>query len=115
MLKLNDLTTITNAQSLSNLFTRLGYEDCFGELDTEVLELSEKQQEAIYRCYLIASYQQSDLQVILFELKWTEDNVIKTRLKAIAKNLSQRATFFSRLRNNGLSTAIYRYYHQTIE
>jgi RNA polymerase sigma factor (sigma-70 family) len=94
MLKLNDLNTITNAQSLSSLFLKLGYEDCFGELETEALGLSDQQQEAIYRSYLLASYQQSDLQVILFELTWKEDHVIKTRLKAIAKNLSQRNTFF---------------------
>jgi RNA polymerase sigma factor (sigma-70 family) len=94
MLQLSDITTINNPESLSQIFLKLGYENCFGELAPQDLELTHKQTESVYRSYLLSSYQQSDLQVILFELKWDELPQLTFRLRAIAKNLSQRSTFF---------------------
>ncbi|MDJ1168911.1 hypothetical protein PMG71_05685 [Roseofilum sp. BLCC_M154] len=66
-LKLNDLSDIHDATDLANLFVRLGYEHCFGQLNTEDLQLSPVLEESIYRSYLLASYQETKLQVILFE------------------------------------------------
>lgn len=93
-LKLNDLSDIHDATDLANLFVRLGYEQCFGQLNTEDLQLSPVLEESIYRSYLLASYQETKLQVILFELKWDSDPVLKKSLKAIANNLSQRSSLF---------------------
>ncbi|MBP0013648.1 MAG: sigma-70 family RNA polymerase sigma factor [Roseofilum sp. SID2] len=94
MLKLNDLSEIHEATDLANLFVRLGYENCFGQLNTENLQLSPVLEESIYRSYLLASYQETQLQVILFELKWDSDTVLKKNIKAIANNLSQRSNLF---------------------
>lgn len=94
MLTVEDINQIDNAETFSQIFARLGYENCFGEIDIDVLQLPETQKELIYKSYLLASYQDSDLQVILFELKYLPDSAMKTRLRAITKSLSQRPTMF---------------------
>lgn len=94
MLTVEDINQIDNAETFSQIFARLGYENCFGEIDIDVLQLPETQKELIYKSYLLASYQDSELQVILFELKYLPDSAMKTRLRAITKSLSQRPTMF---------------------
>jgi RNA polymerase nonessential primary-like sigma factor len=94
MLCLEDLTTIEDPQSLAQVFVKLGYEDCFGELDIEALELHPATESSIDRCYLLASYQETELQVILFKLKWCSPDILKRRLHSIAKHLSNRPTLF---------------------
>jgi RNA polymerase sigma factor (sigma-70 family) len=94
MLHLDDLKTIEDPQSLAKVFLKLGYQDCFGELDIEALELHPATKSSIYRCYLLASYQKTELQVILFELKWCPPDILKRKLHSIAKQLSSRTTLF---------------------
>lgn len=94
MLHLDDLTTIEDPQSLAQVFVKLGYEDCFGELDIEALELHPATKSSIYRCYLLASYQNTELQIILFELKWCPPDILKRKLHSIANQLSSRTTLF---------------------
>jgi len=94
MLRIEDLTTIEDPQSLAQVFIKLGYEDCFGEIDIEALELHPTTASSIYRCYLLASYQETELQVILFELTWCPPDILKRRLHSIANHLSNRPTLF---------------------
>ncbi|TAF54669.1 MAG: sigma-70 family RNA polymerase sigma factor [Oscillatoriales cyanobacterium] len=94
MLCLKDLTTIEDPQSLTQVFVKLGYQDCFGELDIEALELHPATKSSIYRCYLLASYQETELQVILFQLKRCPPDILKRKLHSIANQLSSRTTLF---------------------
>lgn len=94
-LEINDLTKINNYESLSRIFVKLGYDNCcLSELNIEDLELSDTNQKVISRCYLIASYKNDELQVILFELKKLSEKDITNKLKAIAKSISKRPTLF---------------------
>ena len=98
MLKLDDLTTIEDPQSLAQVFVKLGYQDCFGEIDTEELEIPIKAETVIKKCYLIAKNSSADLQVILFELKdeliWENNEIIERRLNTIANNFANRPSEF---------------------
>ncbi|NJN74643.1 MAG: sigma-70 family RNA polymerase sigma factor [Limnothrix sp. RL_2_0] len=94
ILSTQDLQNIDDSKDLQKIFLKLGYEDAYGEIDVEDLELTDTQTSAVYRAYLIASYQNDSLQVILFELQWKEEHILRQRLQAIAKNLSQRPALY---------------------
>ncbi len=94
ILSSQDLESINNPESLTNVFIKLGYQGICSEIALEDLELTLTQELAVERAYLIANYQRNALQVILFELKPDHGETLKQRLAAIAKNLSQRPTLF---------------------
>jgi RNA polymerase primary sigma factor len=94
MLRLEDLATIQDPQSLAQVFVKLGYEDCCDELEIEELEFSNKASNVIKKCYLIAENNSTDLKIILFELKdeliWESNEIIERRLNTIANNFASR-------------------------
>lgn len=120
MLNLQALSDITDAQSLSQLFVKLGYTDCFGEFYIEDLELAPAVEDSVYCAYLLASYQETELQVVLIEFKWNEDSILKQRLQAIARNLNDRGTLFLVLATTDyerlfVATTIHQYKQHTEE
>ncbi len=97
LIQLEDLQQINSPESIASLFSKLGYDADCQPLDIDDLELPVKSAEAVKHVYLIASQENSGLQVLLFHLhhyEWSSDGAVTSRMQAIAKSLCQRATQF---------------------
>jgi RNA polymerase primary sigma factor len=97
LLTYEDLHNLQGPDEIASLFQKLGYSACSQTLDINDLELSSNNAEAIKKAYLIASQENSNLQVLLFQLHstyWLTNTATLERITGIAKNLCDRPTFF---------------------
>lgn len=96
-LKVRDLELINSSQDIANLFQKLNYTIINEPIDIEQFSFSSTNYNAIKKAYLIASEQNSDLQVVLFELDystWIPPNIYLPRIESISKQISNRASYF---------------------
>jgi hypothetical protein len=65
-LQLDDLRLLNSPENIATIFRRLGYNASPEPLDVSDLNLSPRNSEAVYDCYLIANPGNGGLQVLLF-------------------------------------------------
>lgn len=97
LLQLDDLRTLDSSTRIASLFQKLGYMAEAQPLNIEDLQLSARNAEAIYDAYLIVDQEAGGLQILLFQLHpdaWTSVGTASTRMKAIAKSLCERPSYF---------------------
>lgn len=96
-LKLRDLELISSYQDVANIFDKLNYTIINEPLDIEQFTFSSTNYYAIKKAYLIASEQNSDLQVVLFELDystWVSSSIYLPCIESISKQISNRSSDF---------------------
>ncbi|PSF34956.1 type II restriction endonuclease [Aphanothece hegewaldii CCALA 016] len=97
LLQLDHLKTLRNPSEIANLFQRLGYNAEAQPLPIDDLALPTRSTEAIWDAHLIADQSKGteSLQVLLFHLREQEfasPSIASSRMRAIAKSLSSRAS-----------------------
>jgi len=93
----DDIKKADNPDRIAALFQKLGYNAAAELLNAEELELPERSKRSVKDVYLIADQGGGGLQVLLFQLRWSEwssDSEAKIPMKAIASSICQRPSKF---------------------